>query len=53
MSISVDNVDHEILKKPQKWNLDFIKKFMLVFGPISSFFDFTTFFMYHFKFADA
>lgn len=44
MSISLDNVDHEILKKPQKWNLDFIKKFMLVFGPISSLFDFATFF---------
>jgi P-type Mg2+ transporter len=44
MSISLDNVDHEIMKKPQKWNLSFIKKFMMVFGPISSIFDFATFF---------
>lgn len=44
MSISIDNVDHEILKKPQKWDLNFIKKFMIVFGSISSLFDFTTFF---------
>lgn len=44
MSISLDNVDHDVVKKPQKWDLDFIKKFMFVFGPISSLFDFATFF---------
>lgn len=44
MSISLDHVDPDVLKKPQKWDLNFIKKFMLIFGPISSLFDFTTFF---------
>jgi P-type Mg2+ transporter len=43
MSISVDHVDQDVIRKPQKWNISFIKKFMLVFGPISSLFDFTTF----------
>jgi len=44
MSISLDNVDNTIIRKPQKWNIQFIKKFMLVFGPISSIFDFAIFF---------
>lgn len=43
ISIATDNVDNELLKTPKKWSVDFIKKFMLIFGPVSSFFDFITF----------
>lgn len=38
-----DNVDKEYLAKPRPWNIDFIKKFILYIGPISSFYDFLTF----------
>lgn len=41
--ISSDKVDEEFLEKPKRWNISFIKHFMLVFGPISSIFDFLTF----------
>jgi Mg2+-importing ATPase len=45
LSIPSDNVDKEYLKKPKHWNIKFIKKYMLVFGPISSLFDFLTFYI--------
>lgn len=45
VTIPADNVDDDWLKKPRRWNLDFIKKFIYFFGPISSFFDFLTFFV--------
>lgn len=38
-----DSVDSETLDRPQKWNITSIKKFMLIFGPVSSLFDFVTF----------
>jgi Mg2+-importing ATPase len=43
MTISGDNVDNVNLEHPRRWNITFIKRFMLVFGPLSSFFDFLTF----------
>jgi Mg2+-importing ATPase len=43
MTISGDNVDDVLLECPRRWNIDFIKHFMLIFGPLSSFFDFLTF----------
>jgi len=43
--IPTDNVDEEYIQKPRKWNLTFIKNFMFVFGPISSLFDFLTFYI--------
>lgn len=43
MTIATDRVDHEMIQKPLRWNIDFIRKFMLVFGLISSFFDYATF----------
>ena len=43
LTIPFDNVDPEFLKKPRKFNIAFVKKFMLVFGPVSSLFDFLTF----------
>lgn len=45
LTIPSDYVDKEYIEKPKKWNINFIKKFMLVFGPISSVFDFITFFV--------
>jgi len=41
--IPSDNVDSESLLKPRHWNIDFIKNYMIFFGPLSSIFDFLTF----------
>lgn len=43
MTISSDRVDDINLKTPQRWNLSFIKRFMIVFGLLSSVFDYLTF----------
>jgi Mg2+-importing ATPase len=43
MTIPSDNVDEEQLKRPAHWDIRMIRRFMLVFGPISSIFDFATF----------
>jgi len=43
MTIATDSVDQELVESPRRWNLDFIKKFMIVFGLVSSVFDFVTF----------
>jgi Mg2+-importing ATPase len=40
LSISSDNVDSVYTRKPQKWNLPFILRFMVFFGVISTIFDF-------------
>ncbi|MGD0534773.1 MAG: magnesium-translocating P-type ATPase [Methanoregula sp.] len=42
-TIPNDNVDESYTRTPKKWDMDFIKKFVVVFGPISSVFDFITF----------
>ncbi len=41
--ISGDNVDSEYLKKPKKFDLKLIRRFMIWFGPISSLYDFLTY----------
>ncbi len=43
MTISTDNVDPEHLHKPQRWNIADVRRFMLVFGLVSSLFDLLTF----------
>jgi len=43
-TIPTDNVDIEMEDLPWKWNNKWLQKFMLAFGPISSVFDFLTFF---------
>ena len=43
MTIASDNVDNIFVERPHRWNIKFIRRFMLVFGPLSSFFDFATF----------
>ncbi|MFA6300733.1 MAG: magnesium-translocating P-type ATPase [Candidatus Paceibacterota bacterium] len=45
MTIPTDNVDEDHLLKPKKWNFKNIKRFILFFGPISSLFDYATFFV--------
>ena len=45
LAIPSDNVDTDYLKKPKHWNINFIKKYMIIFGPISSVFDFLTFYL--------
>ena len=41
--IPYDNVDAESLARPAAWDMKFIRRFMSIFGPISSIFDFVTF----------
>ncbi len=43
IAIPFDNVDDEMLAKPQRWQPGEVGRFMLFFGPISSIFDITTF----------
>lgn len=49
-TIPTDNVDPEWLKVPRKWTLGEIRRFILFIGPISSIFDYLTFFMMLFIF---
>jgi len=43
--IPIDSVDEEQVAKPRPWNIDEIRRFILYIGPISSIFDYTTFFV--------
>jgi Mg2+-importing ATPase len=43
MTIATDSVDKEMLNQPRRWNIKFIRNFMLVFGLLSSVFDYLTF----------
>jgi Mg2+-importing ATPase len=43
MTIASDNVDREMLAAPRRWDIRFIRNFMLVFGLLSSIFDYATF----------
>jgi len=45
MAISTDRVDAERLESPQRWDLAAVRRFMIVFGLISSAFDLLTFFV--------
>jgi len=50
IAIPFDNVDDELLQKPQRWQPADIGRFMVFFGPISSVFDITTYAMMWFVF---
>ncbi|WP_297687500.1 magnesium-translocating P-type ATPase [uncultured Anaerococcus sp.] len=50
LQIASDSVDETWLEKPVKWDMKFIKKFMIVFGITSSLFDYLTFFVLIFIF---
>lgn len=43
ITIPTDNVDDSWIRRPRRWNLKFVKKFMYAFGPISSIFDILTY----------
>jgi Mg2+-importing ATPase len=43
LTIPTDDVDPEYVEKPRRWDISFVRKFMIFFGPISSIFDFLTF----------
>jgi Mg2+-importing ATPase len=45
LAIPTDNVDREYIEKPRRWDISFVREFMVFFGPISSLFDFLTFFV--------
>jgi len=45
ITIPTDNVDADFVKKPRQWDIGLIRKFMLCIGPISSIFDFLTFYV--------
>ena len=45
MTIATDRVDAIVISKPHKWDIKFIQRFMIVFGLISSLFDYLTFFV--------
>ncbi len=45
LAIPFDRVDEEYLLKPRSWKIEEIKRFMLFFGPVSSVFDYLTFFL--------
>lgn len=44
-AIPLDRVDPDAVRRPRKWDMGAIRKFMLLFGPISSLFDFVTFYI--------
>ncbi len=43
MNIAGDSVDQELIDKPHRWDITFIRNFMVTFGLISSVFDYLTF----------
>ena len=43
MTIASDSVDPEMLERPRRWDIGFIRSFMVVFGLLSSVFDYLTF----------
>jgi len=51
LSIPWDRMDKEFLKKPRKWDAKSVGRFMLFIGPISSIFDYATYFLMYFVFA--
>jgi Mg2+-importing ATPase len=45
VGVPFDNVDAEAIRRPERWDIKFIERFMLLLGPVSSLFDFLTFFV--------
>jgi Mg2+-importing ATPase len=43
MTIANDNVDDVFVRQPHRWDMGFIRRFMLIFGTLSSAFDYLTF----------
>ena len=55
LTIPTDTVDPVHLRRPQRWDIGLIRRFMLIIGPISSVYDFLTFFalIHWFHFGEA
>jgi Mg2+-importing ATPase len=45
VTIPTDNVDESFIVKPHRWDISLIRDFMVFIGPISSLYDFLTFFV--------
>ena len=45
ITIPTDNVDPAYVRRPQRWDIRLVRNFMLVLGPVSSLYDFLTFFV--------
>jgi Mg2+-importing ATPase len=45
VTIPTDNVDEAYLRRPQRWDIRLLRNFMIVIGPVSSLYDFLTFFV--------
>jgi Mg2+-importing ATPase len=43
MTIPTDNVDEEYTTRPRRWDIGFVRKYTLFFGPFSSVYDFLTY----------
>ena len=43
IAVPGDNVDPALLHRPKRWQIGFIRQFMVIIGPISSIYDFLTF----------
>jgi Mg2+-importing ATPase len=43
LAIASDNVDADQLRSPRRWDIHFVRRFMISFGLVSSLFDFLTF----------
>ena len=43
MTIATDSVDAEMAQRPRRWDISFIRTFMITFGVLSSLFDYLTF----------
>ena len=48
--MTTDNVDAEYIEKPKRWDISFVRRFMIIIGPVSSLFDYVTFFTMLFVF---
>ena len=55
VTIPTDNVDPALVRRPQRWNIRLVRSFMLIVGPISSLYDFLTFYvlLHVFRFDEA
>jgi len=49
-AITTDEIDHEWLERPRKWEIGSLRRFIVYIGPISSIFDYMTYFIMLFVF---
>jgi Mg2+-importing ATPase len=45
VTIPTDNVDPSFIRKPRRWDIRLIRNFMIFIGPVSSVYDFLTFYV--------